>query len=188
MGNHEFYKFFDIGTLRDGYQMEIRPNVFSHYNDVVRIGETDVILSTLWSYIPPEQAAYTKRVVSDFHRILYRGELLSCHAFNEEHFRCLRFIKEAVAASEAAHKIVVSHHVPSFRMLDPRFEGSQANGAFTVELEDYIAQSDIEYWVYGHSHSNIDAVIGGTKCISNQLGYVSHEEHLSFSPCKAFTV
>lgn len=188
MGNHEFYKFFDIGTLRDGYRMEIRPNVFSHYNDVERIGETDVILSTLWSYIPPEQAAYTKRVVSDFHRILYRGELLSCHAFNEEHLRCLRFIKEAVAGSIAAHKVVVSHHVPSFRMLDPRFEGSQANGAFTVELEDYIAQSNIEYWVYGHSHSNIDAVIGDTKCISNQLGYVSHEEHLSFSPCKAFTV
>ena len=27
MGNHEFYKFYDIAKLNDGYCLEIRPNV-----------------------------------------------------------------------------------------------------------------------------------------------------------------
>ena len=77
-----------------------------------------------------------------------------------------------MAYSQAAHKIVVTHHVPSFRMLHPKFQGSKANVAFTVELEDYITDSGIDYWIYGHSHTNIDARIGNTQCLSNQLGYV----------------
>ena len=52
------------------------------------------------------------------------------------------------------------------------------NGAFTVELGNYIADSDIDYWIYGHSHRNIDAQIGKTKILSNQLGYISHGEFL----------
>lgn len=47
MGNHEFYKYYDVATLPDGYLLEVRPNVFSHYNGIARIGDTDIILSTL---------------------------------------------------------------------------------------------------------------------------------------------
>lgn len=87
-----------------------------------------------------------------------------------------------ISKSTAAHKIVVTHHVPSFRMLCPKFKDSKANGAFTVELEEFIESSGIDYWIYGHSHYNVDVRIGNTQCISNQLGYVFHNEHLSFKP------
>ena len=43
MGNHEFYKYYDVATLPDGYLLEVRPNVFSHYNGIARIGDTDII-------------------------------------------------------------------------------------------------------------------------------------------------
>ena len=32
-----------------------------------------------------------------------------------------------------------------------------------------------EYWIYGHSHRNINAVIGKTQCVSNQLDMCSRE-------------
>ena len=134
--HHGCYKYYDVATLPNGYLLEIRPNVFSHYNGIVRIGDTDIILSTLWSRIPLEDGYLTERVISDFRRILYKGELMPHAQFNAEHGRCLTFIKEAVAHSQAAHKIVVTHHVPSLRMLHPKFKGSKANGAVTVELED----------------------------------------------------
>ena len=72
MGNHEFYKYFDVATLRNGYCMRIRPNVHSFYNGIVHLYDTDIILSTLWGYIPLEEAYYTESVVTDFRRILYR--------------------------------------------------------------------------------------------------------------------
>ena len=171
-----------MATLPDGYVMEIRPNVFSHYNGIVQFDDTDIIMSTLWSRIPLENAYYTEQVVSDFRRILYEGELMTFAKFNAEHKRCLTFIKDAVARSKATNKIVVTHYVPSFRMLHPKFQGSKANGAFTVELEDYIVDSNIDYWIYGHSHTNIDAKIGKTQCLSNQLGYVFANEHHNFIP------
>ncbi len=50
--------------------------------------------------------------------------------------------------------IVVSHNVPSFQLSSPDFAGSPVNGAFTVELEEYIKASPISYWIYSHSHRN----------------------------------
>ena len=70
----------------------------------------------------------------------------------------------------------------------PKFADSQANGAFTVELEDYIKDSGIDFWIYGHSHYNGDVRIGNTMCISNQLGYVFQSEHYSFNPYKNIEV
>ncbi len=180
MGNHEFYKYYDITTLQDGFCLEIRHNVHSYYNAVIRIEDIDFIVSTLWAEIPLHEAYYTEQVISDFRRILYNGELLTFADFNREHKRCLAFIKDAVERSEAKYKVVVSHHVPSFQMQCPKFAHSFANGAFIVELQEYISQSGIDFWIFGHSHYNVDKVIGKTSCISNQLGYVFHNEHSSF--------
>lgn len=188
MGNHEFYKYYDIATLHDGCRIPIRDNVNSYYNAVVHIGDIDIIVSTLWAKIPLKEAYYTERVISDFHRILYNDELLTFSDFNREHERCLAFVKKAVEESMAKHKIVVTHHVPSFKMQCPKFADSLANGAFTVELEDFINEHDIDYWIYGHSHYNVDVTIGNTRCLSNQLGYVFHNEHLTFDPCKIIEV
>ena len=40
------------------------------------------------------------------------------------------------------------------------------------------ANSRIDAWIYGHSHTNIDTEIGGTRVISNQMGYIFANEHL----------
>lgn len=53
---------------------------------------------------------------------------------------------------------------------------------FTVDLTDYIADSGIDLWVYGHSHRSIETVIGRTRMASNQVGYVVYGEYAkSFS-------
>jgi len=174
--------------LHDGCRIPIRDNVNSYYNAVVHIGYIDIIVSTLWAKIPLKEAYYTERVISDFHRILYNDELLTFADFNREHKRCLAFVKKAVEESMAKHKIVVTHHVPSFKMQCPKFADSLANGAFTVELEDFINEHDIDYWIYGHSHYNVDVTIGNTRCLSNQLGYVFHNEHLTFDSGKFIEV
>ena len=188
MGNHEFYKYYDIANLHDGFCVEIRKNVHSYYNSVVSMDGVDIIISTLWSSIALENSYYTEQVVSDFRRIMYKGELLTFSEFNNEHRCCLEFIKSAVVGSTAQKRIVVTHHVPSFLMQCPKFTGSKANGAFTVELKDYIEQSNIDYWIYGHSHYNVDVKIGNTWCVSNQLGYVFHDEHLNFDSGKTISI
>lgn len=154
----------------------------------MHIVDIDIIVSTLWGHIPLKEAYFTESVISDFRRILFNREPLTFVDFNNECEKCSAFIREAVMESSAKHKIVVTHHVPSYRMQHPKFADSKANGAFTVELEDYIKSSDIEYWIYGHSHYNKDVQIGNTKCVTNQLGYVFQNEHLSFVPGKIIEI
>lgn len=178
LGNHDFYGYYDLATMPEGYCKQIRHNVHAYYNKVVLLGDVDIIVSTLWSFIEPFDAYQTEKGVSDFYRILYNGHRLTADDFNAEHERCFDFIRRAVKESRAKTKIVLTHHVPTQQCTAQEFRSSTINGAFTVELGNYIADSDIDYWIYGHSHRNIDAQIGKTKILSNQLGYISHGEYL----------
>jgi len=180
IGNHELYKYYDLAKMPQGLVSSIRENVKCYYNAVVRIENVDFIISTLWAKIPLEEAYLTERGISDFYRILYNDETLTWDNFNREHEKCFLFIQNEVSKSTAEHIVVITHHVPSFLLSSHDFAQSKLNGAFTVELASYIENSTIEYWIYGHSHRNIDKMIGKTQCVSNQLGYVFHNEHLSF--------
>ena len=158
-----------------------RHNVKAYYNSVISLDEeTDLIVSTLWAKIPPSEEYMTEHYVSDFRRIRNGEHRLTSQRFNEEHDQCRDFIEKAVSGSKAKNIIVATHHVPSFSLMADEFKNSSINGAFTVELGDYMAESRINYWIYGHSHRNIDRTIGNTRCVSNQLGYVFQDEHQSF--------
>jgi len=190
LGNHDFYGYYDLATMTNGYCKPIRNNVHAYYNKVVSLGDVDIIVSTLWSFIEPFNAYQTEKGVSDFYRILYNGHRLTADDFNAEHERCFDFIRKAVKESKAKTKIVLTHHVPTQQCTAPEFKGSTINGAFTVELGNYIADSDIDYWIYGHSHRNIDAIIGKTQILSNQFGYLSHGEpqNNGFNPKRCITI
>lgn len=188
-GNHEFYKGYDLGQLRDGWSLTIRSNVKYYYNAIIHLSEdTDLIVSTLWGHIEPSDAFATEQSVNDFYRIKDNGVVINSERFNKEYYKCRAFIEKAVDASKARHLVAATHHVPSFELVSPDFMGSPINGAFTAELGNFIAYSHIDYWIYGHSHRNIDKVIGNTHCVSNQLGYVSHGEAKAFDPMKYFSL
>ena len=167
-GNHEFYKYYDIASLQEGELLHIRSNVKVYYNGVVNFGDVDMILSTLWAHIPLQDAFATESGVTDFHRIMFEGETITFEQFNKE--------------------LVVTHHVPSFQLSSPDFKGSRINGAFVSNEDDFIETCGADYWIYGHSHRNIDKLIGKTQCVSNQLGYVFAREHQSFDSRKMFNL
>jgi len=189
-GNHDFYGYYDLASTSDGYCKTIRHNVHGYYNSVIHLENADIIVSTLWSHIEPDKSYSTERSVSDFYRIKYNGHRLTADDFNLEHERCLSFVKDAVVKSKAGKKIVLTHHVPTMLCTAEEFKSSIINGAFTVELGDYILGSGIDYWIYGHSHRNIDTQIGHTHVLSNQLGYVAYNEHQTngFNPGKMFEI
>lgn len=57
---------------------------------------------------------------------------------------------------------------------------------FYKEYGNLIADSRIDAWIYGHSHTNIDTEIDGTRIICNPMGYVFEDEHMvnEFDPAK----
>lgn len=175
-GNHEYYRD-DIGTFPDAWSLHLRDNVTMYENGTVVVDDAEFILSSLWSHIPMNQWLALKRGMSDFLLIKYNGKPLTATTYNALHERDLAFIKKAVSESKAAYKVVVTHHVPSRLLVDPEFQNSSLECGFTVDLTDYIETSGIDAWVYGHSHRSIEAVIGKTRMLSNQIGYVAYGDY-----------
>ncbi len=176
-GNHEFYNNGDVTVRGDNWSYMFYENVGYYYNKVVRIDDTDFILTTLWSYIKAEDAFFIQRGMNDFTQIKYDGRRINTDDYNAEHNKCLAFIKKSVSESIADHIVVVTHHLPTFEVVQPIFKTDTLTSAYATELGNYIADSRIDYWIYGHSHKSIEAQIGNTKIISNQMGYIFTGEY-----------
>lgn len=188
-GNHEFYQSEDLASFHTGMIREIRPNVKLCYNSVVTIDDVDFFLTTLWAHIRTEDDFHIRRAMSDFHYIKYDGKRLEPGQFNKEHQKTLQFLDSALKSSVNSKHVVVSHHVPTELCMSPEFKGSAFNGAFVVELHDFIYDNQIDYWIYGHSHRNMPEVdINATKVICNQLGYIEDNEQKSFNPSICFDI
>ena len=171
-GNHEFYNNGDVTSRGDSWQSMFLGNVGYYYNKVVRIGDVDIILSTLWSHIRGENEVSVFRGMNDFRQILYDKHRLCVEDFNAEHEKCLAFIKQIVLESTAKHVVVVTHHLPTYQVVSEERIKDIMNNAYVTELGNFIADSRIDYWIYGHSHANIDTEINSTKIVTNQLGYL----------------
>lgn len=175
-GNHEYYNGSDLSAFGDNWARMFLGNVGYYHNKVVRIDNTDFVLSTLWSHINPTDRFFIERGMNDFRQIKYDDKWLTTDDYNEEHEKCLAFIKKSVAESTAKHIVVVTHHLPTLKVVSPHYRTNLLNSAFAIELGDYIVDSRIDCWIYGHSHENIDIQLGKTQIVCNQLGYVKNGE------------
>ncbi len=177
-GNHEYYNYGDVMERGLQWKWMFKGNVGFYQNQVVRIDDTDFILSTLWSKIDPKNEYFVWKGMNDFRQIKYEGKLLQPEDYNRLHTFCLDFIQKSVAESKAKNIVVVTHHLPTRKAVAAEHLNSVINSAFATELDSFISESRINYWIYGHSHTNIDTVVGSTQIVCNQLGYVFANEHL----------
>jgi predicted phosphohydrolase len=183
-GNHEYYGF-DASKKCGGLLEKIRANVslvnnFSIVHDGVKL-----IFSTLWSHISPAHEWEIERGMNDF-RVIWFGDFrFSAQRYNQLHAESLAFLKQEVTETQASKMLVFTHHCPTFMHYPEQYKGDVLNEAFAVELYDLIESSPIDYWVYGHHHTNTpEFAIGKTKLLTNQLGYVQRNEHQLFEANK----
>ena len=187
-GNHEYYGA-DI-TRRSGTLQEvIRDNVFLVNNTTVTIEDTILICSTLWSHIDAASEWEIRRAMSDFHVIKSGSGILSVEEYNRLHMESRLYLEQALATNNAAHTIVMTHHVPTMMNYPAKYKGNALNSAFAVELHDLIESSGADCWIYGHTHANTpDFKIGNTHMLTNQLGYVQYGENKHFNRAKTFSL
>lgn len=181
-GNHEYYGG-DIAQRSDDFRENIRSNVYLLNNQVEQLDGVTLIFSTLWSYISPAAEWGIARAVTDYRMIHHHGERFRPLHANRLHQECWTFLQSSIAAAANTRILVTTHHVPTFQHYPRPFKGSIINEAFATELSDYIEQSPIQVWIYGHHHQNTpEFLIGNTRMLTNQLGYVRKREYYGFRP------
>jgi Icc-related predicted phosphoesterase len=181
-GNHEYYCGIDVISYNLSEPVPIRKNVFLLDNSIAIVDDIRLIFSTLWSKMDMQHHKIIESFVSDFECIVYNNRKLNSESFNDMHVQSLNFIKDALKQNKNGKNIVVTHHLPSQQCNHPDYSGSKLNSAFVSNLDDLIKKSEAFAWIYGHSHKNMPEIqIGKTKLLTNQFGYISHNEHKGFS-------
>jgi predicted phosphohydrolase len=179
-GNHEYYQS-DISNRSGSFEEKIRSNVSLINNVVKKIGAHQLLFSTLWSSISLLNGWRIERGLNDFYQISYDGKRFQIPDYNDFHANSLTFLRSALEADAPGKKVVVTHHVPTFKNYPPEYKGDYLNEAFATILDDLISDTTPDYWIYGHHHQNIpEFKIGHTKLLTNQLGYVQRNEHLLY--------
>jgi len=141
-----------------------------------------LIFSTLWSKITAQNAWQIERGLNDFRAIKNQGKPFLMEHYNKLHKASVAFLKQSFSQQASGlPSVVVTHHVPTFMNYPEQYKGDAFNQAFATELFDLVADSNASHWIYGHHHSPTPSfIIGGTKLVCNQLGYVDANEHRSF--------
>jgi len=185
-GNHDWYST-NIKTLEDfKIDRNIFPNTKIINNNTVVIDNNNFIFSTMWTHVPTQYAFDVYNGLNDFNYIKYKGKKITVNDYNEFHTEHLFFITNAVKPE--MNKIIVTHHVPTFAVQVEKYKGDRCNNAFYTELFDFIENTNISHWIYGHNHFCNDMKIGNTELVSNQLGYIKYNEHGDFKLDKYFEI
>ena len=141
-----------------------------------------MIFSTLWSNISESKRWLIQQSLSDFKVIKYIDCLFNVDDYNLLHKESLEFIQNALNETSDDKTVVVTHHAPTFVNYPEKYVNSKINEAFASNLTELIEDNNIDFWIYGHHHSNSnDFQIGNTKLVTNQLGYIKYNENVGFN-------
>jgi predicted phosphohydrolase len=166
-GNHEYYQS-DISNRSGSFEEKIKSNVSLINNVVKEIGAHQLLFSTLWSSISLLNGWRIERSLNDFYQISYDVKRFQIPDYNDLHANSLTFLRSALEADTTGKKVVITHHVPTFKNYPPEYKGDYLNEAFATILDDLILDTTPDYWIYGHHHQNIpEFKIGHTKLLTN---------------------
>lgn len=183
-GNHEYYSQeltkeendTKIQSLIDENQWK---NIhFLHpKNPSVDIKDTNirVIGSTLWT---PVHLHRGSRLLNDAYQI----KDWSMDKQNRWYEYEKTFLKNEIqkAKEEKKDVIVVTHHLPSFQLIHPKYQKcSDINHLFASDCDEMI-QSPVKAWFYGHTHTPMEKEMNGVKIVSNPIGYKGENMKIDF--------
>lgn len=177
-GNHEFYRnhFQDWNKwLRD---------VIPRDGKVIAVGGDEVlklevdgvrfVLATLWGDGGRDmtETFNVQQHMNDFRLIRYGFRSFKVDDMKRENFDQQKKIEAALKSpTDCKTSVVITHHMPSYRLCHPRF-GGDCDGGFACNMDSLLASDHApDLWIHGHTHDTIDTTLWKTRVICNPRGY-----------------
>lgn len=96
------------------------------------------------------------------------------------HKETLFNINETIRVPHDGPTIVITHHLPHPLCVAAAFKVHPLNPAYVTNLDEVIEEYDIDVWIHGHTHDNVDVEVHGTRILCNPRGYVGYELNKDF--------
>jgi predicted phosphodiesterase len=182
-GNHEFYNQ-DIEEVLNWWMAPNRlpENVHFLHNDFKIIDGVNFIGTTLWTDLKKGdwfEVRQARKFISDFQIIDYKGRTYTTEDHINLYFEAKDFLVKTVAET-VGKKVVITHFMPTWEVITDRFVGQPLNGFFAGNMDFLIP--DVDLWLFGHTHDNVDKMLGDTRLVCNPRGYAGHELNPYFNP------
>lgn len=183
-GNHEFYRgrwHQSLDILREEWSSY--SNVHFLEDDTRIINGYRFIGATLWTDMNgqnPISKSVIKDGMNDYHTILDEQagfRYIRPDDTIQRHIKSRNYIRDQLCADTETPTVVVGHHAPTFQSIDLRFRNeTHMNGAFASDLSNLILDhTNIRLWVHGHTHVDMDYMVGDTRVVCHPRGYVGYE-------------
>lgn len=180
-GNHEYYRSSPLQAADADFKEWLarhHPNVKFLQNEAAEIDGVQFFGGTMWTDFDSANARAMREArdrMNDYRMIqiamrspLEPSDTIAMHQ---------AFVEKLVAWFETplpGSRVVITHHAPTINP-NTRYGSSTLMPAFnSLDMLPIIEKYRPQLWVYGHTHECDDHVIGGTRIISNQRGYPSH--------------
>ena len=180
-GNHEFYHQEYFRLLAEAAGLCKNTNVKLLSEGTFEINKVRFIGATLWTDYEigsgsQEEAMYCASQRLADHRLISYKTASTYENFTPQqalliHKQELSWIEKQLELPFDGKTIVVTHHGPHLVCQHPAFSINELSAAFYSDLAWLVAKNNIDVWMYGHSHANLDVMINDTRIISNQAGY-----------------
>lgn len=177
-GNHEFYHFNYQELLEEFYIKAQRLHIHFLENNGIELDGVQFLGCTLWTdyqcYAEHQQSQSMQLLgnsLADHQLIQYgpQAELFSPEHALDLHRTSVKWLEQQLLGKNRNKTVVITHHGPSIACQHRYFGHSELAPGFYSDLDSLLMQSD--YWIYGHTHSNLDKQIEKTRLIANQRGY-----------------
>jgi len=67
--------------------------------------------------------------------------------------------------------VVLTHYLPSYKSIHPKYRGAQTNAFFVSEMDQLIHDRSPALWAHGHTHESFDYQLSRTRIVCNPFGY-----------------
>jgi hypothetical protein len=198
-GNHEFYNTHPEKKWKIPDTMQKRldlcasaaaatqPNVhFLNRRTVMRDGVA-FMGCTLWTDLSSHEAVAASKM-NDFQMIAMEdGSALTPSAVTGLHKTDRAWLTREIQGYEeqGIPAVVITHHLPSYGLISPRYAGSPMNPYFASHC-DALIRSPVRAWIAGHTHVGMNHYVkhrdqSVTQCAVNPRGYPG-EAGTGYSP------
>lgn len=163
------------GTMTARFQADLT-NVQHALGDVgsAIVDGDRYIFTTLWADGGKSlyERAQVGRCLRDFLVIKKNGRRFTVPDMCELHRKMKAgLIAELHKPWNEGRTVVITHHLPSYKLCHPRF-GTDCNGGFASDCDDILSADYAPVlWIAGHTHDRIVTKLGRTQIVVNPSGY-----------------
>lgn len=173
-GNHEYWhtsRQQGKDVLRD---MLEKTNItfFDREYKIIKVGEQETLFigATLWSPINTPIEALVAESTPDLRLV----KDITIDSWNKTYISELDFIERVLNFRDFKDlkKVVITHHLPSFKSVPERYKNSLSNCIFASHSDYLMMDEDTApaLWIHGHTHDSMDYINGKTRVICNPRG------------------